>query len=101
MISTLSLAALTVASLFAPIQAPGSFTVRTLMSVTVPTFDTELKIDGTVVPGSGLAPAFETPTPGTDRTYKYTVIARWQPNTYTHMSRTKVVTFRAGEQLKL
>jgi uncharacterized protein (TIGR03000 family) len=101
MMTAFTLAALTTVSLFAPIQAPASTNVRTLMTITVPSLDTELEIDGTVVPGSGLSRTFETPPLNTDRSYKYTVIARWQPNTYTNMSRTKVVTFRAGEQLKL
>jgi uncharacterized protein (TIGR03000 family) len=101
MITSLALAALTAAALFAPVQAPGSTTVRTLMTITVPSADTELEIDGTVVSGTGLLRTFETPPLPTDRSFKYTIVARWQPNSYTNMSRTKVVSFRAGEQLKL
>lgn len=101
MITTLTLAAITAAALFAPIQAPAPTAVRTVMTMTVPSLDTQLEIDGTVVPGSGLLRTFETPPLAPDRTYKYTVVARWQPNSYTDMSRTKVVTFRAGEQLRL
>src|SRR5688500_3187119 len=100
MITTLVLAAIT-AVLYAPIQAPGSTAVRTLMTVTVPSPDTELEIGGTVVAGAGLERTFETPPLTADRNYQYTVVARWQPNSYTNMSRTKVVSFRAGEVLKL
>jgi uncharacterized protein (TIGR03000 family) len=101
MITTLALAAITATALYAPLQAPGSTTVRTLMTVTVPSADTELEIGGTVVAGTGLERTFETPPLTAERSYQYTVVARWQPNTYTNMSRTKVVSFRAGETLKL
>jgi uncharacterized protein (TIGR03000 family) len=69
--------------------------------VTLPTADTVLEIDGTVILGNDLSRTFETPPLAPDVTYQYTVVARWAPNTYTNMTRTKVVRFRAGERLNL
>jgi uncharacterized protein (TIGR03000 family) len=82
-------------------SAPAPATFSTVMTVTVPAPDTELEIDGRAVPGTGITRTFETPPLAVDRSYRYTVVAKWRPNTYTDMSRTKVVTFRAGERVTL
>lgn len=87
--------------LLEPAQAPAAARLRTLLTMTMPTVETELEIDGAVVPGSGLSRTLETPPLAAGVTYKYTMVARWQPNTYTRMSRTKVVTLRAGERLRI
>jgi uncharacterized protein (TIGR03000 family) len=98
---TLVLALLGGASSFAPAQAPAPATVSTVMTVTVPAADAELEIDGRQVPGTGISRSFEAPPLPAGRTYQYTVVARWKPNTYTDMSRTKVVSFRPGERMNL
>jgi uncharacterized protein (TIGR03000 family) len=87
--------------LYNPVQAPARATFTTILTVTMPAADAQLEVDGQAVAGTGISRTYETaPVPG-DRTYQYTVTARWQPNTYTNMTRTKVVTFRAGEQLRV
>ena len=84
-----------------PVQAPAAAKVTTLMTVTLPTAETELEVEGRIVPGTGSARTFETPPLPAGRAYQYTVIARWEPNTYSKMTRTKTVRFRAGERVNL
>ena len=95
------LLALTVSALYNPLQAPAVATSRTAMTITMPAEDAELEIDGQVISGAGMSRTFETPPLVSSRSYEYKVVARWRPNAYTNMSRTKTVTFRAGESLKL
>lgn len=84
-----------------PAQAPGAQRVTTVMTITVPTADTELEIQGTPIPGDGISRTAETPPLSPNRVYEYTLIARWSPNAYTRMTRTKVVQFRGGDRLHL
>jgi uncharacterized protein (TIGR03000 family) len=81
------------------VQATAS-TARTsaTFTVTVPDAATELVIDGKAIPGEGTSRTFETP-PLAAGTHRYTFSASWQPNTYTTMTRTKTVSFRAGERV--
>ena len=84
------------------IQAPLPATARTaVLTLTTPTFDTEIEIDGRPIAGTGTSRTFETPplTPG--RLYEYNVAARWAPNTYTKMTRTKIVRVRADDRLTI
>jgi uncharacterized protein (TIGR03000 family) len=90
------------AFLFDPIQASRPATATTaLVTMTPPSGDTEIEIDGKPIAGSGASRTFETPplTPG--RTYQFTIVAKWAPNTYTKMTRTKVVRVRSGDRLKI
>jgi uncharacterized protein (TIGR03000 family) len=80
---------------------PAITTATTQMTIEMPSTDATLEVDGIVVPGTGLSRTFETPPLVTGRAYKYSVVAKWQPNGYTDISRTKVVTFKAGERLTL
>jgi uncharacterized protein (TIGR03000 family) len=89
------------AYLVEPFQAPAPAASSTVLTVTVPAADAELEIDGQVVSGAGISRTFEAPPLPVDRLYRYTVVAKWRPNTYTDMSRAKVVTFRAGERVHL
>jgi uncharacterized protein (TIGR03000 family) len=73
--------------------------VTSRMTVTVPHFDAELVVEGRTVPGSGLSREAETPPLERGVNYKYSVAAKWQPNPYTTMTRTKIVSFRAGEPI--
>ena len=82
-------------------QAPAASTLSTQLTITVPSHDAELEIDGKAIAGTGVSRTFDTPPLAIGRTYRYEVIARWAPNTYTNMSRTKVVSFRAGERLTI
>src|SRR5687767_12413326 len=81
-------------------QAPASI-VTTLVTIAVPTHDTELEIDGMPIAGTGLSRTFVTPPLAIGRTYQYKVTAKWAPNSYTNMTRTKVVSVRPGERLKI
>ena len=80
-------------------QAASTVRVTSRMAVTVPHVDAELVVDGKPVPGSGLQREFETPPLERGAAYKYAVEAKWQPNTYTTMTRTKTVSFQAGERI--
>jgi uncharacterized protein (TIGR03000 family) len=83
------------------LQASPAATLSTAMTITVPTSDTEIEIDGRAVPGTGTSRTFQTPPLAPGRTYQYTVIAKWAPNTYTNMTRTKIVSFRPGDRLTI
>jgi uncharacterized protein (TIGR03000 family) len=85
-----------------PIQAPLPATTRTaVMTLTTPTGDTEIEIDGKPIAGSGTSRTFETAPLAPGRTYQSTIVAKWAPNTYTRMTRTKVVRARAGDRLQI
>lgn len=80
-------------------QAAPTARVTSRMAVTVPHVDAELVVEGRTVPGTGLQREFETPPLERGGAYQYSVAAKWQPNTYTTMTRTKTVSFRAGERI--
>jgi uncharacterized protein (TIGR03000 family) len=69
------------------------------ITLTVPQDDTELVVEGKTIPGTGTSRGFVTPPLETGITYRYTFSATWQPNIYTAITRSRVVTFRAGERL--
>ena len=73
--------------------------VTSRMRVTVPHVDAELMVEGRTLPGSGHVREAETPPLQPGVIYKYAVEAKWQPNPYTTMTRTKTVSFRAGEPI--
>jgi uncharacterized protein (TIGR03000 family) len=98
---TLGIVILSATCLFDPVQAPAPATLATSLVMTMPAPDAELEIDGIVLAGTGVARRLEVPPLEAGRTYQYTVVARWQPNGYTRMSRAKLVTFRAGEPLRI
>ena len=101
MIAKLVVVLVGVTYLFDPVQAPAPATARTLLTMTVPSVDTEVEIDGAAIPGTGISRTYETAPLAVDRTYQYKVTAKWQPNTYTNMSRTKVISFRPGERVTI
>jgi uncharacterized protein (TIGR03000 family) len=84
-----------------PSQAAASAAARVTsrITVTVPQAETELVVDDKTIPGSGTSRTFETPPLEAGTTYRYTFTAQWQPNTYTTITRTKIVSFRAGDQV--
>lgn len=79
---------------FAQATATG---VATRLTITVPQDDAELYVDGKSVGSDSTTRTFEAgPHPkGTE--VKVTITARWDPNTYTTMTRARTVTFRAGQ----
>jgi uncharacterized protein (TIGR03000 family) len=66
--------------------------------VTVPAEDAELVVNGEAIGGATASRTFET-TPLGAGTYQYTFTVTWRPNTYTTMTRSKTVAFRAGESV--
>ena len=81
-----------------------SATERRLTSrvvVALPAGDAELVVDGETIAGQGASREFETRplVAGSDHQYTFTVT--WMPNTYTTMTRSKVVSFRAGERVRV
>jgi uncharacterized protein (TIGR03000 family) len=80
-------------------QAPAtSARTSTTFIITVPDASTELVLDGKTIPGEGTSRTFQTGAL-TAGTHRYTITARWQPNSYTTMTRTKTVSFRAGDRV--
>jgi uncharacterized protein (TIGR03000 family) len=69
------------------------------ITVRVPHEDTELVVNGKTMVGKGTSRIFETGPLETDRTERYTFVATWAPNGYTTLTRTKTVSFRAGERV--
>jgi uncharacterized protein (TIGR03000 family) len=69
------------------------------ITVTVPNEQTKLVVEDKEIAGAGAFRTFETPPLDVGTTHKYTFTATWNPNTYTTMTRTRIVEFRAGERV--
>lgn len=70
------------------------------IEVTVPAEDAELVVDGVAVGGVAARRTYETP-PLNAGMHRYLFTVTWQPNTYTTMTRSKTVAFRAGETVRV
>jgi uncharacterized protein (TIGR03000 family) len=70
------------------------------IEVTVPAEDAALVVNGVAISGRSARRTFDTP-PLTGGTHRYTFTVTWMPNTYTTMTRSKIVTFRAGEPVRV
>jgi uncharacterized protein (TIGR03000 family) len=68
--------------------------------VTVPADDAELQVNGQTIGGAAASRTFETAPLGAG-THRYTFTVTWRPNTYTTITRTKIVAFRAGETVSV
>ncbi len=68
--------------------------------VTVPADDAELMVNGEAIGGFAVSRTFETPPLGAG-THQYTFTVTWRPNTYTTMTRSKIVSFRSGESVSV
>ncbi|HYU79292.1 MAG TPA: TIGR03000 domain-containing protein [Vicinamibacterales bacterium] len=79
--------------------APAAVQLASRITVAVPNEQTDLVVDGKPVPGVGYSRSFETPPLEPGATYRYTFTATWQPNTYTTMTRSRLVSFRAGDRI--
>jgi uncharacterized protein (TIGR03000 family) len=77
--------------------SPAATQLSSRVKVTVPHEETELVVDGKPISGTGTLREFETAPLEKGKTYRYTFTAKWQPNTYTTITRNKTVTFRGGE----
>lgn len=71
--------------------------VRSVITVTVPLEDAELKIDGTKMKTPGVKRAFDTPPLPPGKFFDYTFEVKYSPNNYTTLTRTRVVSFKAGD----
>jgi len=81
-------------------QAPAT-TGTAVLTIKPPTYDSQLQLDGTPVAGTGATRTLETPPLPSGRTYQYKLVATWEPNTYTKMTRVKTVIVRAGDRLDI
>lgn len=72
-----------------------------VMTVTLPAFDARIELDGQAIDGSGTVRKLTTAPLSAGRTYPFKLVAKWDPNSYTKMSRTKTVTLRAGEHVAI
>lgn len=97
----LALWLLSAAPAFDLIQAPAAAARTAVLTITAPTADTEIELNGQLMGGTGSARTLETPALAPDQVYQYRVVARWAPNTYTNITRTKVVTFKAGDRVTI
>lgn len=69
--------------------------------MTLPSPEAELLIDNAPVPGSGTSRTFETQPIPAGLPHAYTFTVTWAPNSYTKMTRTKTVSFRAGDRVSV
>ena len=81
--------------------APAATQTAARITLTLPQADTELVVEGKIVPGTGTSRVFVTPPLETAVTHRYTFSATWQPNVYTAMTRSRTVALRAGERLAI
>ena len=81
-------------------SAPVQRQLTSRVVVTVPAEDAELKVNDDLIPGVGMSRAFNT-GPLAAGTHQYTFSVTWEPNTYTTITRSKVVAVRAGETVQV
>ena len=71
------------------------------LRVLLPQADAELKIEGAPTKQTGTTRLFVSPPLEPGRNFTYTLTAVWEPNNYTHITRTRKVTVRAGQQVEV
>ena len=84
-------------------QQSGAAVSRGLTSrlvVSLPAEDAELVVNGETIPGAGATREFQTASLSAGD-HRYTFSVTWEPNTYTTITRSKTVTFRAGETVRI
>jgi uncharacterized protein (TIGR03000 family) len=79
----------------AAVRAP----VASEITVRLPRIDTEVSLDGQLQEGSGADRKIETPPVEPGREVEYQISAKWRPNNYTVMTRTRVVRVRGGDRV--
>lgn len=79
--------------------AQAAAVVRSRITVTVPSDETELTVNGGAIAGKGASRQFQSPPLKSGRTYRYKFTARWRPNNWTVLTRNKTVRFRAGDDV--
>jgi uncharacterized protein (TIGR03000 family) len=73
--------------------------VKSKLKVLVPQDDAELLIEGKATKPTGTTREFETPELEAGKLYEYEFSVTWQPNNYTHLTRTKKVEFKGGQDI--
>jgi uncharacterized protein (TIGR03000 family) len=71
--------------------------VRSVITVVVPVEDAALKIDGLAMKTQGKKREYDTPPLPPGKFFDYTFELKFAPNNYTTMTRTRTVTFKAGD----
>lgn len=71
--------------------------VKSIVTVTVPADDAELKIQGKLTKTTGVKREFDTPALEAGKFYEYTFELKYSPNNYTTLTRTRSVTFKIGD----
>ncbi len=82
-------------------QARAANATTARLTITVPHENTILAVDDKMVPDTGTSRTFETPPIARGSTKTLTVVATWDPNTYTTITRRRVLTVKPGEQLNV
>jgi uncharacterized protein (TIGR03000 family) len=67
--------------------------------LTLPHTDTELLLDNQKITATGINRDWETPSLERGRMYEYVFTAKWRPNNYTLVTRTKTVQFKGGDAI--
>lgn len=75
--------------------------VKSKLVIKVPDEDAELRIEGQLTKPTGLEREFVTPELEEGKTYIYEFSVTWRPNNYTELTRTRTVTFKAGEPINV
>src|ERR1043166_1236050 len=71
------------------------------LRIQVPQDDTKLFFDGNETKQKGDSRLFVTPALKAGKTFTYTVVAKWGPNNYTEVIRTRIVEVQAGKEVEL
>jgi uncharacterized protein (TIGR03000 family) len=71
------------------------------VTVTLPDAASELSVEGKPIEGTGVSRSFDTPPLPAGSAHRYTFTVTWKPNSYTTMTRTRTVSFKAGDRLTL
>lgn len=81
-------------------QTASAVATASQVAVTLPQEDAELTVDGRTIEGTGTSRSIElSARAGASREHTFTV--KWQPNTYTTMTRSKTVSVRPGGTMKV
>ena len=81
------------------VQAPAARTTqaKSRFTVTVPSDEAELLVEGDAAQGTGRSRVVESEPLEPGRRYEYTFTVKWRPNGYTLMIRNKTVAFTVGD----
>ncbi len=80
-------------------QAPEKQSVY--LRVLVPTENSKVFIDDSLTKQTGVSRLYVTPPLDSDKQFSYTVTAKWWPNNYTQVIRTRVVLLKVGQEVEV